>query len=314
MLASQFTGVWSQANIDNKTREIIARNKVKSQISWEYKYVGDKPETSGLKTSLTIYNAAGDVSEVTSYNPKGLVLNLEKYRYDAAGNKLEYTRYSGGAEGQIAYQKISKYDSRNNIIQESGYDGVEKFNNLYTYDAQGNLAEIQYQKNGVPGEKRVFKKDGLKTHVSIYNASGKMISKMELTYDARNNLLEEIVYGVNQDILERKTYDYDEKKNLRAEAKYKLNKMTLRTTYTYNAAGNVTEVSEESAEGGKYIKKSYRYNAGGDIVELKWRRRSSEEFNSITYQYDSKGLCTQSDTFYPSTQYRALTKYTYELN
>ncbi len=312
MLACICVIAWTQPSIDKKIRDNNAANKLKSQTSWEHKYVGDSPESSGTKTSITLFNSSGDVTEVTTYNPRGLIMNVEKYRYDTAGNKLEYSRFSGGNEKQIAYQKISRYDLNNNVVEEYGFDGVEKFSNGYTYDAQGNLSEILYQKNGIVKERRVFKKDGLNTQVSIYNPAGKMISKLLLTYDSKNNLMEETVYGMNQDIIERKTFNYDEKKNLRSESKYKLNKMTLRTTYNYTPDGDLTEITEESPEGGKFIKKSFTYGTRGLITEIRWRRRSNEDFNSITYQYDAKGICTQSVTYYPSTSYRALTKYNYE--
>ena len=304
--------VWSQPSIDKKLRDNIAGNKISTQTSWEYKYSGDQPETTGTRTSLTKYNASGNVTEIITYNPKGIVMNVEKYRYDDAGNKLEYSRYSGGNESQLAYQKISTYDSRHNITEEKGFDGVEKFSNHYTYDAQGKLSEILYFKNGILMEKRVFGKDGQKTNVSIYNSSGKMISRLLLTFDNKDNLLEETVYGINQDIVERKTYDYDDKKNIRRESKYKLNKMTLRTTYNYNDAGDLFEILEEGQNGVKFVKKSFSYNSNGNITEIKWRRKASEDFNCITYFYDEKGICTQSETLYPSTNFRALTKYVYE--
>jgi hypothetical protein len=304
--------VWSQPSVDKKTKAHIVNNKIKTQTNWEYKYEGDKPEKNGVRTSVTRYNPSGEIAEVTTYNSKGVVINVEKYRYDAAGNKLEYSRYTGGNEKQIAYQKISKYNSRNDVVEETGYDGVEKFHNKYSYDNNGNLKEILYEKNGSLVEKRVFKKEGLKTNVSIYNATGNMISRIELTYDNKNNLLEETVYGVNQDIIEKKTYDYDEKKNLKAESKYKLNKITLRTTYNYNINNDLAEIWEEPQEGGKFLKKSFTYNEKGYITEIKWRRKSSEDFNSIKYFFDNRGLCTHSETFYPSTNYKVMTKYTYE--
>src|SRR4030042_3293173 len=94
---------WSQPSIDKKIRDNIALNKIKSQTSWEYKFSGDKPEATGTKTSVSFYNASGDAIMVMTYNPKGLVLNVEKYRYDMAGNKIENSRYTAGNESQIAY-------------------------------------------------------------------------------------------------------------------------------------------------------------------------------------------------------------------
>ena len=307
-----YVGVLAQPSIDKKIRDNILANNIKSQTSLEYKFANDKPEENGIKTSVILYNTSGDITEVTTFNPKGLIVNVEKYRYDETGNKLEYTRYTGGSQGPIAYQKISKYDTKSNVIEENGFDGVEKFSNTYTYNAQGSLTEISYHKGGVLKEKRVFKKADLKTNVSIYNPAGKMISKLVLTYDSKDNLMEETVYGINQDILERKTFDYDEKKNLRSESKYKLNKMTLRTTYNYNENGDLVEIMEESQQGGKFVKKSFSYSPKGYLIEIKWRRKANEDFNRIAYSFDIKGICTQSETFYPATKYHIVTKYNYE--
>jgi len=116
--------VWSQPSIDKKLRDNIADNKIISQTSWEYKYSGDQPGSDGIRTSATKFNTSGDATEITTYNPKGIVMNIEKYRYDGAGNKLEYSRFSGGNESQVAYQKISTYDTNNNVTEEKGFDGV----------------------------------------------------------------------------------------------------------------------------------------------------------------------------------------------
>jgi hypothetical protein len=105
-----YISVLAQPSVDDKIKNNIVFNKIKSQTSLEYKYAGDKPESNGTKTSITLYNTAGDVTEVTTYNPKGQIVNIEKYRYDANGNKLEYSRYAGGLQGPVAYQKISQCD------------------------------------------------------------------------------------------------------------------------------------------------------------------------------------------------------------
>jgi hypothetical protein len=161
-------------------------------------------------------------------------------------------------------------------------------------------------------EKRVFSKDGVTTNVSVYNKAGALSSKLVLIYDSRGNLIEESVYGVNQNQLEKKTYNYDERKKLKEEAKYKLNKISVRNTYNYDNTGALTEVLEEGPGIVRFVKKSMSYDSKGNLIEIKWRRNGSEEFNRIIYQYDERGLCTSADTFYPATKYRVLTKYNYE--
>jgi|WetSurSiteA1Bulk_404760.scaffolds.fasta_scaffold01574_4 hypothetical protein len=303
-----FTYSLCQQTDDLKVKDAIARNRVKNQISWDYKYAGEKPEKMGVKTSVTTYLASGDVSQVNAFNPKGAVLHTEKYTYDSRGNKTEYTRQSG----DNSYQKFYSYDARNSLTEESGFDGVENFRNVYSYSADGEMTEIRYMKKSVLQEKRVFSKSGTTTTVSIYNQAGTLTSKLILKYDAKGNLVEEAVYGVNQRALEKKTYNYDDKKNLKEEARYKFDKITLKTTYNYSVTGELLEVSEESPEVPRFVKKSLTYDANDNLVEIKWRRKGTEEFNRILYKYDDRGLCMSADTYYPATKYRVLTKYTYE--
>jgi hypothetical protein len=307
-----FMHSWSQSADENRSAKKISQNHIKNQVSWDYPYKGTKAAKTGVKTSVTVFDATGNIAQVTTFNPKGAIVNIEQYKYDSQGNKTEYSRYSGSTAAQAAYQKKSKYNERNLVYEESGYDGVEHFTNTYKYDARGEVQEIRYMKNSVLSEKRVFTKDGATTIVSIYNGTGILTSKLVLRYDERKNLVEESVYGVNQSELEKKTYNYDDNKKLTEEAKYKLDKVTLKTCYSYNAGGNLVEISEESPGTAKYIKKSYTYDQGNNLVDISWRRKGNEEFNRITYSYDARGLCTSTDTWYPATKYKVLTKYTYE--
>ena len=307
-----FVHAWSQSADENRSAKIIRQNHIKSQVSWDYKYKESKTEKTGIKTSVTVFDASGNISQVTTFNPKGAVVNIEKYKYDSHGNKTEYSRYSGSTGPQAAYQKISRYNEKNLVYEETGYDGVEHFTNLYRYDDKGELNEIRYMKNSVLAEKRIFNQNGSSTQVSIYNGAGVLSSKLVLKYDGHKNLIEEAVYGINQSELEKKTYNYDDRKNLTEEAKYKLDKVTLKTCYNYNSNGDLVEIIEENPGTAKFIKKSYVYDSMKNLKEISWRRKGSEEFNRIAYSYDASGLCTSTDTWYPATKYKVLTRYTYE--
>jgi hypothetical protein len=291
-----------------KNRENLAKSRVKNQISWDYKYTGDQPDKKGIKTSITTYAPSGDILLVNALNPSGAVLHTEQYNYDARGNKTEYTRKSG----DNSYQKKYVYNDKNLLTEESGFDGVENFRNIYTYSAQGDMTEIRYMKNVLLQEKRVFAKDGVTTTVTVYNRTGTLTSRVVLIYDSRGNLVEESIYGINKDPLEKKTYNYDEKRKLKEEARYRLNKITVRNSYSYNSSGALTEITEEAPGTQKFVKKSLNYDSFGNLIEINWRRKGTEEYNRITYRYDDRGLCTTADTFYPATKYRVLTRYEYE--
>ena len=308
VLLSAFAQLYSQTSDDLKIKDVIARNRVKNQINWDYKYVGNKPEKNGVKTSITNYSRNGDILQVDAFNPKGAVLHTEKYSYDSKGNKTEYNRKSG----ENSYQKKYTYNQKNQLTEESGFDGVENFRNIYTYNDSGEMSEIRYMKKSVLQEKRVFVKENASTQVSVYNSAGALTSRLVLKYDTKGNLVEEAVYGLNQSELEKKTYQYDDKKNLKEEARYKLDKITLKTTYKYNTSGALLEIQEEAPGVARFVKKSLSYDDKGNLIEIQWRRKGTEEFNRISYQYDKRGLCISADTYYPATKYRVLTKYSYE--
>jgi len=300
--------VQSQVSEDFRNRENISKNHVKTQISRDYKYTGDKAEKNGVKTSVTTYAASGDVVQTNALSPGGDIMHTEKYTYDTKGNKTEYTRQSG----IDSYQKKYVYNDKDLIIEESGFDGVENFKNQYTYNAHGEITEIRYHKNSGLFEKRVFIKDGVTTNVSVYNRTGTLTSRLVLIYDGRGNLVEESVFGINENPIEKKTYNYDDKRKLKEEARYKLNKLAVRNTYNYTPSGALSEITEESPGNQKYVKKSLVYDPTGNLTEIKWRRKGTEDFNRISYQYDIRGLCISAETYYPATKYHVLTKYEYE--
>ncbi len=300
--------VFAQNSDENRSKKAIAANRVKTQTSWDYKYNGETLQTKGVKTSITTFSTSGEVIQTNALNPAGATTHTEKYAFDSKGNKTEYSRVSGDG----SYEKKYVYNDKDLLVEESGFDGVENFKNQYSYNGAGEMTEIRYYKGPVLVEKRVFVKDGVTTTVNVYNRAGTLNSKLVLIYDTRGNLLEESIYGVSPDPLEKKTYNYDEKKKLKEESRFKLNKITVRNTYDYNTKGDLEQITEESPSEKKFVKKTITYNSNGYISEIKWRRRSSEEFNSITYQYDNRGLCTSAETWYPSTKYRVLSKYEYE--
>jgi len=307
-----FLQAYPQSGENKKSRANYSRNKIKNQVSWDYPFEGKNPSKNGLKTSVTLFSMSGEIMQVMAFNPKGQVISTERYNYDAQGNKSEYSRFQGSITSRAAYQKISKYNDANLLTEESGYDGVESFLTTYSYNDKGEMTEIRYMKNNALSEKRIFIRKDNKAVVSIYNASGALTSKLYLQYDSHKNLVEEAIYGVNQSELEKKTYNYDENKNLKEEAKYKLDKFTLRTTYNYNASGDLLDISEERPGTEKFLKKCLTYDAGNNLLEIKWRRKNNEDYNQITYTYDEKGICTSAITWYPATKYRVMTRYTYE--
>jgi len=300
----------SQPVFETKNKEVIIKQKVESQTSWDYNFVKNKSSQKGNLTSYTKYNERGDIVEFVTYKLKD-TLTYETYEYNQQGNRTDYTKHKGGRKN-ISYQKISRYDDKGNLISEYGFDGTEKFKNTYLYNDQGKLAEINYYIENALNEKRVFKYDGNTTEVTVINSANIITSYMSLDYDTKGNILEETIYDADRSPLENRIFVYNNESKVISEVKYRLGNFYYKLTYLYDFSGELINIDEENLENNRYIKKNFKYNDKGYLIEMNWRRKPDEEFNTRNYAYNERGLCTQVLTYYPSTKFKVLTKYEYE--
>lgn len=301
---------FGQPIFETKNKQTVIQQKIKSQTNFDYNYIKNKPSSKGVKTSYTEYNDDGDVVRFITYRLKD-TLTLEEYSYDETGKRIDYTKHKGGSKN-IAYQKISKYAKNGNLMMENGFDGSEKFKNSYKYNADNKLIEINYFLDNKLNEKRTFTHDGDITEVTVYNASKQAISYMTLKYNSKGDIIEEIVYDANKNPLEKKLYVYNKESKVISEVKYRLEQFYYKLTYLYDSRSELINIDEESISNKRYVKKSFGYDNSGNLIEMKWRRKPGEEFNQRNYTYNSKGICTQVITLYPSTNFKVLTKYEYE--
>ncbi len=302
--------VAAQPGLDKKNTETIVQNKIKSRIQYDDSYIDGKQLSKNAKSSYIKYNKFGNVVEQITYKAKD-TLTFEVYEYNSLGNRTQYTKHSGGSL-IIAYKKFSTYDNNNNLVLETGYNGTENFKNVYTYDNNNKLIKIEYFLENRLDEKRTFLNEGNNTTVKVYNSTGQLISKIGLRHDNKDNLTEEIVYGDNDKVLEKKNYKYDASNNMVEEVKYRLDKFYYRITYKYDQQGDITEIDEETPSESTYAKKTYKYDSNGNLSEFFWRNRPSDKFSTKTFKYDDNSICTGIETYYPSTKFMVLTRYTYE--
>lgn len=300
--------------IDELEKEAVIKHKIKSKVQWDHKYEGNKPAKSGKKSSQTTYSPKGDILRIDLFGPKNLVSSRETYEYDSRGNRTLYlkTTSPNDPNAQPKYKKSSTYNSIQKVTLETGFDGAENFKNTFSYNDKGRPTKITYTLSGRIDETREYAHQGNTATVKILKSGQHLISTMKLSYDAKNNITEEIILSLDGRELERKKYTYRDDGKLMKEVKLKLGNPYYTITYTYNAQGRLTKITEDSKAKGKFIKKEYAYDSKGNLTEFKWRRKPSDEFNKKTYSYNDKGICTSVHTIYPATKYQLLTKYTYE--
>jgi len=309
-LFSALVKVAGQDNLDAKDRERISRNKVKRQIQLSFDYDKGKPGTKGYKSAATTYDKSGNITEVINYKANGDITSVLTYTYDAKGNKTSYSRYKGN-KSELTYNQNIKYDAKGNKILESGFDGVSKFNNTFTYDANGKLAEIKYVTDSVLTEKRIFKNTGNSVELTVVNNANTIVSKEITTYDGKKNILEEVKY-IQDNVTQKYNYAYDPNGKKVVETKEHFGKLAYRRKYTYDATGNLLQVTEEK-EGVKPITTfTYKYDPKGNVIEEKWTKDTASEYSKKAHKYDVKGLLIESDCYLASYKFSVLYKFTYE--
>ncbi|MBN2820019.1 MAG: hypothetical protein JXP36_13670 [Bacteroidales bacterium] len=294
--------------LEEKERELYKEHGVKSRTNTDYSFTKGKFSVDGRKTSFSVYDENGFVLKSFSFNPKGDTTSYEKYAYDKNGNRTIYERQSLSGE----YKKESEYNTISKLIEEYGYDGSAKFRTVLTYDDKNRVTEIVYYIVDRVDEKRVYTYNGNKASVEILKQGLHLTSSIDLVFNDAQQVISEDYKSIEGKLLESKKYEYSSKGDLIKEEKYKDGNMFYRITYDYDINRNLLAVSEESMSKEKFIKKKYTYDNKNRITEYQWKRNPDDEYNIKVFKYGEKGVCEEEHTFYPKTEYRLLTKYTYE--
>jgi serralysin len=310
LFSSTLIRVTGQDNFDAKDRERISRNKVKKQLQWSYDYEKGKPGTKSYKSAATTYDKNGNIIEVINYKSNGEITSVLTYTYDAKGSKTSYSRFKGN-KAELTYNQNIRYDAKGNKILESGFDGVSKFLNTFTYDGNGKLTEIKYTTDSALTEKRIIRNKGNAIELTILNAANTIISKEITTYDGKKNILEEVKY-IQDNVTQKNIYSYDPKGQKVEETKEHFGKLAYRRKYTYDAGGNLLQTTEEKEGVKSFISSSYKYDPKGNVLEEKWTKDSTSEYSKKSHKYDAKGLLVESDCYLASYKFAVLYKFTYE--
>lgn len=294
--------------LEEKEQELFKKHFVKSRSNLDYTFKEGKFSMDGKKTTTCQYDKNGRVLEIKTFNPKGEVSTIEKFAYDAKGNRTYYERQSLSGE----YKKQSEYDQESNLILEYGYDGTATFRTTFKYDNNDRVQEIIYLIADDVDEKRVYVYSGNKASVDILKNGKFLASKVSLTYNAKNEIIKEEVAAIDGKILESRILEYNAAGKILKEEKFKDGKFFYRLSYEYDVNGELLSISEETATEAKYIKKKFKYDELGRVTEYQWKRNSADDYNIKVFKYSDKGVCSEEHTYYPKTNYKLLTKYDYE--
>ncbi len=302
-----FVSFSAAQTLEENERELFKKHKVQKRTKFDYKFSGDKVASEGVKTSVSTYNEMGFVLSTTAYNPKGEEVTTEKFGYDDSGNRTQYERKSMTG----AYKKNSQYDDEDNIILESGYDGSAAFKTTYKYNSSNKVTEIGYYVENLLDEKRVYEYKGQTAVVQILHKGKDLKSTVKLKFNSNGDILEETIISLEGTELEKRLLEYNAQGLMTKETKYRGGELNYTTWYYYDGNNNLVKITEDSKSKGRYDKKLYKYDSQGRVIEYKWTRKPDQDYNVKTYTYGADGVCVEELTYYPRTNYKLLSKYSY---
>lgn len=222
-----------------------------------------------------------------TYNSQ-LVYTKKKVYYDAGGRVVEEKQQNNelGAAEKFTSTKYT-YDNMNRLIKTQQV--INSTNSLYTqryYDALGRLRRVY------SGLSTALTINGLD---SVTSNGDNDYSTTKYDYDFYGRLT-----SYTDGLDKSESYSYlDNTTNNDTDLTGRLNKKTLRNgntfTYTYDSAGNMTQVAGTKSSITTTL--SYTYDKTGNLLT------ASDGTNDISYEYDNMGRCVKETDDYNGTVY-----------
>lgn len=279
-----------------------------------------KTNAEGYSTYYT-YDLAGRLTEMmepAGKDDSDLYYRMTRYEYDRNGNRIKEIRYGGRYR-----QDGTLLEAGTDLILTFGYDARNRL--VRVEDGLGARATYRYDDRGNRiSEEQLVGESMLRRIRYAYDEAGRLIEKRELldsglaedkgekqetavtrySYDANGNqtgIITPVGYHISR--------EYDSRDRLSAERlEDKANDIDLKTIFTYDQAGNVTSVKQQSAEG-----QTREISCSHD---LKDRLTRVEELDGpvILASYDTNDKMVGRQELLPSEaeQYRD-TRYSYDI-
>ena len=305
----------AQYDFDAKERERMAKAGVKTKTEWTHDYVDGKPSAKGHRSSVTKYDARGNVTEIVNYNEAGEIILVDVYQYDSRDNRVSHERYQDNRK-KLIYSQKAVYDARGNKTREYGFDGAAAYNNTYRYHDNGKLSEITYTIENALVEKRVFNYSGSKTEILIYDSNNNLTFKQENTYNSKGLLVSEKKVGSKGNVVHTLDLQYNNAGGLTEELRKRADdKLDYQKLYEYDSENRPIKIETINLDGTKFVSNEYQYNNQGDLALESFKRNErAKESTTNKFTYDARMLYTEKDSYYATYQLKYLFKYTYEFH
>jgi len=180
------------------------------------------------------YSPDGKTKDIVKYNPDNSI--VEKWEYTYYGNSQTIKVLKRGTI--LDYTLTKKFDSKNNLIEETRYDskGKEVSRVSTEYEANNNIKSISEYYSGTLSKKYiyVYSKKNLLSEIDLVNTDGSKTLFKAYNYDVKDNVIEEKWFDGVPDDLSSKNFKYNEKFNpSEIESYYSDYKYKVLYKYTY---------------------------------------------------------------------------------
>ena len=263
---------------------------------------------------MATYNIEGNISEKTSYDQSGAIMERLVYTYDANGRSTGYEEYAALLDKTLTIPRRHVYTLNEDgrrveyVVFESDGSIATRF--VYKYDVKGNLTEEQwYAHTGKLGGRLVstFDEKGNQTSQTSYQADGALSWKVISKYDANGNRTEWLQYEGNT-LKYKILSSYDSKGRVLETETIEFNRIpgTLPPThspepgkvvYTYDDDKRTKEVATYDSDGTLKGKVAYTYDERqNEVGRAEFNADGSLKNGAILFfniEYDSHGNWTR---------------------
>ena len=313
LMFSWLNSVKAQYDFDTAEKNRMAQAMVKTQTQWAHEFVDGKPSVKGFKSCVSKYDTRGNKTEEANYNEAGEIISVIVYQYDSRDNRVNYERYKNNRQ-KLEYSQKIVYDTKGNKIREYGWDGATVYSNLYKYNENNKLSEINYSVDNVLVERRKLFYSGNKIDIQIFDSNNKLTYRQENTYNEKGLLLTEVKTGGQGNVVHTLDLQYNTVGDLMEETKKRAaDKLDYQKSYQYDKDNRPVKEETINLDGKKFVSHEYQYNPLGDLVMETWKKTDrAKESSTKKFTYDSKGLYTEMECYYATYPLNILHKYSYE--
>ncbi|MBO9664191.1 RHS repeat-associated core domain-containing protein [Dokdonella sp.] len=260
----------------------------------------------------TTYDALGRLARATYANAQPGAVSATDYRYDGNGNQVTLTEQVQGGAPRSETRRYDRFDRLERVADvlgrsvDTGYDEVGNRTSLI--DADGRTTVWTYD---ALNRNRTVAVPGQGTTNLDYFPSGKLQlvtrpdgSTSETGYDLAGRI-ESIAHAKAGVAIARLHYRYDLNGN-RVEQKESNGAATANgeetTTYVYDLADRLTEITEADPAGGAARHAVYRLDAVGNRIEETITAGGGQTISHSTLAYDARDRLTNRDDATTGTQ------------